>query len=200
MQFEVHPAPLKDKQGNNYVCVKPCTFHHRTMDDIDDYCARHFAMRPGEMTRAFSVFRQMSKIWLAWGDRLETPIGTFAPRLGLRTDKTTADRVHGGDVYLKSIGFESAKDYVEEVDEMTNGYRHTPFPSSLPLPKDEEHLLKALRQAIDVLGGYTTVSAFKMYSRISDYRARQVLDGWCEEPCPKLMRSKIGRTYIYTEV
>ena len=157
-------------------------------------------MRPGEMTRAFSVFRQMSKIWLAWGDRLETPIGTFASRLGLRTDKTTADRVHGGDVYLKSIGFESAKDYVEEVDEMTNGYRHTPFPSSLPLPKDEEHLLKALRQAIDVLGGYTTVSAFKMYSRISDYRARQVLDGWCEEPCPKLMRSKIGRTYIYTEI
>ena len=23
MQFEVHPTPLKDKKGNNYVCVKP---------------------------------------------------------------------------------------------------------------------------------------------------------------------------------
>lgn len=200
MQFEVHPTPLKDKKGNNYVCVKPRTFNHRTMEDIDDYCSRHFAMRPGEMTRAFNAFRQMSKIWLAWGDRLETPIGTFSPRLGLKSEKTTADRVRNDDVYLKGIGFEPSKEYVDEVDGMTNGYRHTPFPSSLPLAGEEEHLLNALRLSIDGQGGYTTVSTFKMFSHLSDYAARQVLDRWCEEPRPRLMRSKIGRTYVYTEI
>jgi len=200
MQFEVHPTPLKDKEGNNYVCVKPRTFAHRTMDDIDDYCARYFAMRPGEMTRAFSVFRQMSKIWLAWGDRLETPIGTFAPRLGLRQEKTTADHVGPADVYLRGIGFEPSKEYVEEVDTMANGYRPTDFPTSMPLGDDHKHLEHALRQTIEGHGGYATVKTFKMFSHLSAYKARQVLDAWCEGPQPRLMRTMMGGTYIYTEI
>ena len=200
MQYEVFPTPLKDKRGYNYVCVKPRTFHHRTMEDIDDYCARHYAMRPGEMTRALTVLRQMSRIWLAWGDRLETPIGTFAPRLGLRHERTTADRIGPGDVYLRGIGFEPSKEFVEEVDDMTDGYRPTDFPASLPLGDDEKHLHHALRQTIDANGGYATVKTFRMFSHISAYKARQVLDQWCEGEQPRLMRTMMGGTYIYTEI
>ncbi len=200
MQFEIHPAPLKDEQGNNYVYVRPHCWTHRTMEDIDAYCAQHYAMRPGEMTRALTVFRQMSKVWLAWGDRLTTPIGTFAPKLGLRSPKTMADRVGGDDVELQSIEFQPLKEYVEEVDEMANGFRPYEYQFPADILNNKDNLEHALRQSIEANGGYSTVHTFQMFSHLSKHTARKTLDRWCEEPRPRLMRTKMGNMFIYTEV
>ena len=41
MLFEVHPAPLKDREGRNYVYVRPYGLRRRTLAELDEYCARH---------------------------------------------------------------------------------------------------------------------------------------------------------------
>ena len=88
MLFEVHPAPLKDKAGNNYVYVRPFALHKRTPEDFDEYCSKHYAMRPGEMLRDLGIFMEATKIWLGEGDRVETPFGSFAPKLKLLGEHT----------------------------------------------------------------------------------------------------------------
>lgn len=32
---------------------------------------------------------------------------------------------------------------------------------------------------------------------VADYHARQVLDGYCEGEFPKMVREKVGATYLY---
>ena len=198
MLFEVHPAPLKDKDGNNYVYVKPCGLRRRTLDEIDDYCARNYSMQPGEMKRALGVFMEASKIWLGNGDRIETPFGTFAAKIGLRSEKTTADNVGSLDVELQGIEFTPTREYVGKVGLWTHGFRPSGNPDSQKLAADTAHIELALMRCIDEQG-YASVQSFMRHSGLTYHSARKQLDAWCKGDQPRLLRTKMGGSFIYTE-
>ena len=200
MLFEVHPAPLKDKAGNNYVYVRPFALHKRTPEDFDEYCSKHYAMRPGEMLRALGIFMEATKIWLGEGDRVETPFGSFAPKIGLRSEKTTADVVGPSDVELQGIDFTPTKEFVERVEQWTNGFRPLNNPDTQRLSADTTHLERALQNTIEALGGYADVRNFMRFSGLTYHSARKTLDRWCQEPSPRLLRTKLGGTFIYTMI
>lgn len=58
MPFEVHPSPMKGKDGKNLLYVRPRSGQKVTMRQLDEYCAQHYALRPGELTRSFNAFIQ----------------------------------------------------------------------------------------------------------------------------------------------
>ncbi len=198
MLFEVHPAPLKDKAGNNYVYVRPFGQRRRTMAEFDEYCANNYALRPGEMTRVLGVFMEATKTWLGWGDRIETPFGTFSPRIGLRSEKTTADRVGSVDVELQGIDFIPTREYVQKVADWTSGFRPAGNPDTLKLSADTVHLERALQRCIEE-HGYVNVRGFMRHSGLTYHSARKQLDAWCKGDCPRLLRTKIGGSFVYTE-
>lgn len=199
MLFEVHPAPLKDKEGRNYVYVRPCSLHRRTMQEIDEYCAKHYSVQPGEMTRALDVLMEVAKMWLADGDRIETPMGTFAPKLGLRREMTTADRVGSLDVELQGIEYCPTREFIEKVSRWTNGFRPAGNPDSLQLAADTAHLERALQRCLDE-HGYATVKTFMRHTALPYYSARNQLDAWCQGERPRLLCTKMGGTLVYTEI
>ena len=200
MLFEVHPSPLKDKNGHNYVYVKPLSGLRYSFDDIEDYCHRNYALQTGELGRAFHVFMEAAKLWLADGYRLETPIGSFAPKIGLIGEKTCADTVNSRDVQLQGIEFVPSKEMMEKMRKWNRGFRCVRNTDTQALMADERHLLQALQRSLSANGGFTNVRSFMMHSALTYHSARKQLDDWCKGEHARLQRTKMGPTYIYTEV
>ena len=50
-------------------------------------------LREGELPKAFSVFMSAAAELMAMGYRIDTTIGSFAPRLALKREITDADEV-----------------------------------------------------------------------------------------------------------
>ena len=84
MPFEIHPSPKKGKDGKNILYVRPKSQQKISMEGIDAYCAKHYALKPGELTLSFNAFIQAVGYYLSEGYRIDTVIGSFAPKIGLK--------------------------------------------------------------------------------------------------------------------
>ena len=202
MKFEVHPSPVKDAEGKPYVYVRPASRQRISMKDIDDYCAEYYALRPGELTRAFEAFIHASAHWLSEGYRMETPIGTFAPKIGLRPGIRTTDpkAVRNRDVQFEGIEYKSGKAYEEKVRAwLTDGFRRVDNPDTQQLMADKEQLEKVLHDCLNEFHGFVTVGLFALRSGLTYYSARKQLDLWTKGDSPKLLKTRRGHEYIYTE-
>ena len=99
MWYEVHPTPVKGGDGKNLVYVRPKSGMKLSMKQLEDYCESNHSLRYGELSRAFDVFVRVAGRFLAEGYRIDTPIGSFAPKLSLAKQITDADEVKDRDVH-----------------------------------------------------------------------------------------------------
>lgn len=200
MWYEVHPTPAKDKDGKNLVYVRPLSGQRMTMKQLEGYCERNFNARYGELTRAFDLFIRAASEFLADGYRIETPIGTFAPKLSLARQVSDADEVKDRDVRLDGVEYTPGKLWQREMTKWHDGFRRAHNPDSSQLLADHDKLEQTLRKSISALGGYVTVNSFAIRSGLTKYSARKLLDQWTTGPAPKLLKTKRGNVFIYTEV
>ena len=77
MWYEVHPTPMKGKDGKNLVYVRPMSGQKLTMKELEEYCERNSGLRYGELSRAFEVFIRVAEptlptaiVWRRLSDRL----------------------------------------------------------------------------------------------------------------------------------
>ena len=200
MPFEIHPSPKKAANGKNLLYVRPRSRQKITMEQLDDYCANHYALRPGELTRAFQAFIEATGYYLSEGYRVETLIGSFAPKIGLRRELTDPDEVKTTDVLFEGIEYKSVKEYEKSVLSNLRGFRRANNPNVQQLMADEDHLNKALQANLERYHGYVTARSFAHSANITYYSARKQLDKWCEGDNPRLLKTKQGQEYIYTEI
>lgn len=200
MPFEIHPSPKKAENGKNILYVRPRSRQKITMEQLDDYCAKHYALRPGELTRAFQAFIEATGYYLSEGYRVETLIGSFAPKIGLRRELTDPDEVKTTDVLFEGIEYKSVKEYEKSVLSNLRGFRRANNPNVQQLMTDEDHLNKALQANLERYHGYVTARSFAHSANITYYSARKQLDKWCEGEHPRLLKTKQGQEYIYTEI
>lgn len=200
MPFEIHPSPKKAANGKNILYVRPRSRQKITMEQLDDYCANHYALRPGELTRAFQAFIEATGYYLSEGYRVETLIGSFAPKIGLKRELTDPDEVKTTDVLFEGIEYKSVKEYEKSVLSNLRGFRRANNPNVQQLMADEDHLNKALQANLERYHGYVTARSFAHSANITYYSARKQLDKWCEGEHPRLLKTKQGQEYIYTEI
>ena len=200
MPFEIHPSPKKAENGKNILYVRPRSRQKITMEQLDDYCANHYALRPGELTRAFQAFIEATGYYLSEGYRVETLIGSFAPKIGLKRELTDPDEVKTADVLFEGIEYKSVKEYEKSVLSNLRGFRRANNPNVQQLMADEDHLNKALQTNLERYHGYVTARSFAHSANITYYSARKQLDKWCEGEHPRLLKTKQGQEYIYTEI
>ncbi len=199
MPFEVHPSPMKGKDGKNLLYVRPRSGQKVTMRQLDEYCAQHYALRPGELTRSFNAFIQATGYYLAEGYRLETLIGTFAPKIGLCREITNAKDIRTYDVRFEGIEYKSVKSFEKSVRNWLRGFRRANNPDTQELLADTEHIDRALQRSLQGTG-YTTVRRFALFANLTKYSARKQLEEWCQGDRPRLLKTKQGQQFIYTEV
>lgn len=109
MPFEMHPTPAKGKDGKILYYPRPLSEQKITMKGLDEYCAKYYGLRPLELTRAFEAFVMATGYYLSEGYRIETPIGSFAPRLRVVREITDPDDVKGRDVRFDGVEYNSGK-------------------------------------------------------------------------------------------
>ena len=197
--YEVHPTPAKGKDGKNIVYARPARALKMSMKGVDEYCSEHYLIPSGMIERAFDAFIKGAAELMAKGYRIDTPIGSFVPRLALKREITDPDEVDDRDVELDGVDYNPGKKWNEAISKwLDNGFCRVENPNVQELLNDKEHLEAALKKSLK--GGYTTVRLFALSSGLSRYTARKLLNGWTEGENPRLMKTAIGKQDIYTEI
>ena len=197
MLYVVHPTPVKGKNGKTIVYARPAEKHKISMQGLEDFCCRNYNSRYGELMSAFSYFLRAAGELMAMGYRIETPIGSFAPRLKLMREITDPDEVKDRDVRFDGVDYNPGKLWNEQLEKWSRGFRRFENPDTQEIMADKQQLEAILRQLLGN-GGYTNVRRFAFASRLTYYSARKLLNEWCEGENPKLLKTKRGQEYIYT--
>ena len=197
--YEVHPTPVKGKDGRNIVYARPARGLKLDIEKIDSYCHQHYKTADGELEYVFKQFVKCASELMARGYRIDTPIGSFVPKLGLKREITNADDVDDSDVQLDGVDYNPGKIWNKAIGQwLFNGFTRVDNPNVLELMQDTEHLERALKECLKK--GYVTVAMFAHCASLSKYSARKQLEAWTKGESPKLMKSKMGQTDIYTEI
>ena len=200
LPYEVHPTPAKGKDGKNIMYVKPARGYKMNMNDVDQFCSRGGSgMREGELSRAISVFMSAAAELMSMGYRIDTTIGSFAPKLALRREITDADEVKNSDVMLNGVEYKPGKKWNKAIEKwLDDGFRKVDTPNVQEIIGDKAHLEKALAECLK--RGFTTVRAFAYHANLTQYSARKQLNEWTKGMNAKLMKSRMGQQDIYTEI
>lgn len=197
--YEVHPTPMKGKDGRNIVYARPARGLKLDIEAVDGYCHEHYKTADGELEYVFKQFVKCAAELMARGYRIETPIGSFVPKLGLKREITDADEVEDDDVMLDSVDYNPGKVWTKAIDQwLFDGFKRVDNPNVQELMQDTEHLERALKECLKK--GYVTVKMFAYRASLSKYSARKQLEAWTKGESPKLIKSKMGQTDIYTEI
>lgn len=197
--YEVHPTPVKGKDGRNIVYARPARGYKMSMKGVDEYCHKFYNTRDGEITYAFEQFIKGAAELMARGYRIDTPIGSFVPKLKLRREITDADDVENSDVELEGVDYNPGKIWNKAIGKwLHDGFLRVHNPNVQALMEDQEHLEKALKECLK--RGYTTAKTFAIVANLTLYSARKQLEAWTKGENPKLMKTKMGQMHIYTEI
>lgn len=197
--YVVHPTPVKGKDGKNIVYARPAENNKITMEGLENFCCRNYNSRYGELQTGLRYFLRAAAELMARGYRIETPIGSFAPRLKLMREITNPDEVRDGDVSFDGVEYNPGKLWNVELEKWSHGFRRYENPNTQEIMANRQQLEEVLSKQLDK-SGYTTVRGFAFASKLTYYSARKLLNEWCEGQNPKLLKTKRGQEYIYTAV
>ena len=192
MWYEVHPTPVKGEDGKNLVYVRPKSGQKLTMKELEEKCEDYNALRYGELSRAFDAFIR--------GYRIETPIGSFAPKLSLTKQVTDASEVKDRDVRLEGVEYNPGKLWDREIQKWMDGFRRWQNADTQEILADKEKLEQVMRECIQRHHGYITAGIFSRASGLTLYSARKQLNEWTKGDNPKLLMTPRGKEHIYTEI
>ena len=147
MLFEVHPTPVKGKDGRNIVYVRPAEHDKLSMKGLEDFCNRNYHSYYGELSRAFDYFLRAAGELMARGYRIETPIGSFAPRLKLIREITDPKEVKGRDVVFDGVDYNPGKLWNKELEKWSRGFRRYDNPNTQEILADPATAGSHTRQA-----------------------------------------------------
>ena len=198
--YEIHPTPVKGMDGKNLVYVRPLSGMKLSMKQLEEYGERMNYLRYGEMSRAFDSFLRVAGRFLSEGYRIETPIGSFAPKLSLARQVTDAEEVKDRDVRLDGVEYKPGKLWDREIKKWLDGFRRNHNPNTQAILADQEKLEQVMRDCIQKHQGYITAGMFARYSGLTLYSARKQLNEWTKGDNPKLLKTPRGKEHIYTEV
>ena len=200
MLYEVHPTPMKTDDGRNLVYVRPKSGQKMTMKELEEYCERNSSMRRGELTRAFDEFINVASQFLAIGYRIDTPIGSFAPKLKLAKQVASPDEVKDRDVMLDGVEYNPGSLWNKEIGSWLGGFQRWQNPNTQALLADKNRLEQVMRACIRQHNGYITARMFARASGLTLYSARKLLKEWTQGDQPKLLMTPMGKEHIYTEI
>ena len=175
IEFEIHPRPTKGEDGKPLLYVRPAKGRKKGFKELEDFCTKYRSMRTGELKQAFDVVMEIVGHWVSDGYRVETPLGSFAPKLKLLGEHTDPKTIHGS--------------------KNREGYRKSQAPVGNSQMYDAQAMEEALRQSLKV--GYTTIPDFMIHSGLKRDSAKSYLNSLCYGEHPRLRRIRESRRYLY---
>ena len=194
MPFELYTRPTNGEDGKPLLYVRPAAPYKRTMKDVETYSG-YRGVSKGIVDIAFETFIDVCSEWLAEGYRVETPLGTFAPKIKLEGEFTDPAKVKGKNVKFAGIELTPSKRFVQAVELKQKGFYKKVSKVGNEQMHDEAFMADALRRALNP--GFTTVRIFMAMSGLKYHTAQRYLDQLCSGDHPTLRKTKFGTTYHY---
>ena len=193
--FELHPGPMKDQDGQPLLYVRPAKGYKKSMNELENYCETYHYIPQGEVRRVLDVVQKTVGKWLSKGYRVDTPFGSFAPRLKMLGEHTDPKTVSGRDVVFAGISYNPSKEFVRNANKNYEGYRKSMQPVGNSQMYDPMAMNEALRKSMAL--GFTTIADFMQHSGLKRDSAKLYLDSLCEGAAPSLRKVKRGRLWHY---
>ena len=195
IEFEIHPRPTKGEDGKPLLYVRPAKGLKKTFKELEDFCNKYRNLRPGEMQMVFDVVIDVMGNWLSDGYRVETPIGSFAPKLKLLGEHTDPKTIHSRDIVYAGIEFNPSKGFMKEGSNNRRGYRKSQAQVGNSQMYDEKAMDEALRRCMKL--GYATIPEFMIFSGLKRDSAKSYLDSLCKGEHPRLWKVRESRRWLY---
>ena len=140
---------MKGKDGRYIVYARPARGLKLDIEAVDKYCHDNYETKGGELEFVFKQFLKCASELMARGYRIDTPIGSFVPKLGLKREITDADEVEDSDVELEGVDYNPGKIWNKAIEGwLFNGFTRVDNPNVQELMQDKEHLERALRECL----------------------------------------------------
>ena len=191
IEFELHPGPQKDENGKPLLYARLASKKKLTFKQLEGYSISHQHMAKGELETCFAKFLNCAAPWFHEGYRVETPIGSFAPKVKLTGEHTDPKTVTGRDIKYDNIDFIPSKDFIKVVCSNRLGFRRVEGPVGNSQMHDPKAMDEALRRSLQQ--GFTTVKS----SGLKRDSALKYLDSLTKGDHPRLRRVKSGKSYLY---
>lgn len=196
MKFELLPRPTKGEDGKPLLYPRPAKGFKYTQRALDEYCNKYRATQVGDMVRLFECFLDAAATLMRDGSRVETEIGSFAPKLKLDGDYTDPKKVKNQSVSLAGIEFIPSKRFVETLEDKIHfGFVQKQEVYERHPVNDPKELEKILEKCLK--GGYTTIEYFRWAADLKYSTAKSYLNNLCKGDNPLLRKHKEGPTNHY---
>ena len=186
IEFEIHPRPTKGEDGKPLLYVRPAKGRKKSFKQLEDFCNKYRNLRTGELQMVFDVVIEVVGLWLSDGYRVETPIGSFAPKLKLLGEHTDPKTIHGRDIEYAGIEFIPSKEFIKEGGKNREGYRK----SEAQVGNSQMYDEKAMDEAL-------TIPEFMIFSGLKRDSAKAYLDSLCKGEHPRLWKVRESRRWLY---
>ena len=195
IEFEIHPRPTKGEDGKPLLYVRPAKGQKKSFRQLEAFGTQYRGLRTGEMQQVLDVLMEITGMWLSEGYRVETPLGSFAPKLKLLGEHTDPKTIHGRDIEYAGVDFTPSKELVKACGRNREGYRRSPSPVGNSQMYDQKAMDDALRRSLKL--GYTTIPEFMRYSGLKRDSAKAYLNSLCQGDHPRLWRVRESRRWLY---
>ncbi len=200
MLVEFYPRPTTGEDGKPLLFARPAIGFKYNIRGVDDFCHKYRGMPMGEMNRLFTAFLDVASWLMHDGSRVETPIGSFAPKLKLSGDFTDPKQIKSENVGLGTIEFIPSKLFIQELQKyLQTGFREKksvverkPMHELRKTGRIEE-VLKELFQERNSFG----IELFAVKAGMKYNTARMYLNKLCEGENPQLTKHKFGNKVFY---
>ena len=195
IEVDIHPGPKKGEDGKPLLYVRPVKGRKKSFKDLEDFCVRYRGLRTGEMGHVFEAVMEVAGLWLSKGYRVETPLGSFAPKLKLLGEHTDPSTITGRDIVYDGLDFVASKEFISEGGQNREGYRKSQAPVVNSQMYDPQKMEEALKRCLKL--GHVTVPVFMAYSGLKRDSAKNYLDSLCKGDHPRLWKMKESRRWFY---
>ena len=196
MEFKLLPRPTKGDDGQPLLYVRPASNRKYNMQGVDDWATKYRNFHSGDLTHAVEGLIDVLAVLMSDGSRVETNMGSFAPKLKLEGDFTDPSQVKDDDVTLAGVEFIPSRYFIERLrDRIYAGFRRWEDCIERHPVETPEELEDALRKS--VTKGYITVKVFAWHAGLKYHTAKRLLDRLCKGEQPRMRKRKEGTTNQY---
>ena len=194
--YDLYPRPTNGADGQPLLYVRPVAKTVHDSNAIDNFCNETRLLPKGAMKQYMESFLEIATTMMQYGDRIETPFGTFIVKLKLDGDYTDPKKVKNQKVSLAGIEFIPSKRFVETLEDKIHfGFVQKQEVYERHPVNDPKELEKILEECLK--GGYTTIEYFRWAADLKYSTAKSYLNNLCKGDNPLLRKHKEGPTNHY---
>ncbi len=195
--FVLQPGPAKGPDGKPLLYAQLDPTRKLSLNELELDIRGYANYSMGEFKRLFEVFAQLAGKYIAEGYRIVTPLGSFAPKLKMTLPATDPALVRNASASLAGVEFIPSGTLNSIIKEHFAGCEKLNTRVGNGQMYDPKAMDKALKNALETTG-HITIKAFCYHSGLKRDSAKRFLDGLCGGQEPRLIRQKIGGTFVYS--